>query len=90
MRWPTDVANPPEKQRVSQARRGRRPERLTQRESEVLACLAEGQTNKAIAARLGISPRTVQKHLQRIYAKLNVEGRTAAAVLVLQPSSRLT
>jgi len=53
--------------------------RLTSREQEVLGWLGSGKTDKDIGAILGISPRTVHKHLQRIYEKLGVETRTAAA-----------
>lgn len=53
---------------------------LTRREIEVLDRLREGLSNREIASKLGISTRTVQKHLQRIYAKLGVKGRTAAVV----------
>jgi len=53
---------------------------LTARERQVLAWLAAGKTDRDIAAILGCSHRTVQKHLQRIYEKLGVETRTAAAV----------
>ncbi len=53
---------------------------LTVREREVLNWLGGGKTDKDIAAILTISPRTVQKHLQRIYEKLGVETRTAAVV----------
>lgn len=55
---------------------------LTKREKEVLDHLAEGCSNNAIALRLGISARTVQKHLQRIYAKLAVKSRIAAVVFM--------
>lgn len=58
-------------------------ERLTAREREVLRWLAGGKTDRDIAAILGISPRTVHKHLQRIYEKLGVETRTAAVVRAL-------
>lgn len=51
---------------------------LTQRESEVLCWVAQGKTNPEIGTILGISPRTVQKHLERIYARLDVENRHAA------------
>jgi DNA-binding CsgD family transcriptional regulator len=57
---------------------------LTRRESEVLQWVAAGKTDKAVAALLGCSPRTVHKHLQRIYAKLGVETRTAAVMRALQ------
>ena len=55
---------------------------LTQRESEVLTWVARGKTNKDIADILGMSPRTVNKHLEHIYVKLGVETRTAAAAFV--------
>lgn len=57
---------------------------LTRRESEVLQWVAAGKTDKAVAAHLDCSPRTVHKHLQRIYAKLGVETRTAAVMRALQ------
>lgn len=63
---------------------------LTERERSVLDRLAEGRSNKDIAHRLGISARTVQKHLQRIYAKLGVKGRTATALLVMRWASQVT
>ena len=53
---------------------------LTGREHEVLCWLAGGKTDRDIGDILGISPRTVHKHLQRIYEKLGVETRTAAVV----------
>jgi DNA-binding NarL/FixJ family response regulator len=54
---------------------------LTTREGEVLAWLSKGKTNRDIAQILGLSPRTVDKHLEQIYAKLGVENRTAAAAI---------
>lgn len=54
---------------------------LTQRESEVLLWIARGQSNIEIAMSLGISPRTVKKHLEHIFIKLGVKTRLAAAVL---------
>jgi DNA-binding CsgD family transcriptional regulator len=56
---------------------------LTEREREVLHWLAGGKTDRDIAEILGISPRTVHKHLQRVYEKLGVETRTAAVMRVL-------
>jgi DNA-binding CsgD family transcriptional regulator len=47
--------------------------------------LAAGKTDRDIGAILGISPRTVHKHLQRIYARLGVETRTAAVMRWLGP-----
>ena len=54
--------------------------RLTVREAEVLRWLSGGKTDRDIGCILGISTRTVHKHLQRIYEKLGVETRTAAVV----------
>ena len=54
---------------------------LTERECEVLLWLAKGKTNRDIGDILGISPRTVNKHLEHIYIKLGVETRAAAASL---------
>lgn len=57
---------------------------LTPRETEVLGWLGGGKTDRDIADILGISPRTVHKHLQRIYEKLGVETRTAAVVRAMR------
>lgn len=57
---------------------------LTRREAEVLAWVAEGKTAWEVSVILGLSARTVEKHLERIYAKLGVETRTAAAASALQ------
>jgi DNA-binding CsgD family transcriptional regulator len=56
---------------------------LTPREREVVRWLAAGKTDRDIAALLGCSHRTVQKHLERVYAKLGVETRTAAVMRAL-------
>ncbi len=56
---------------------------LTTREAEVLHWVALGKTNRDVGDILGMSPRTVDKHLQHVFAKLHVETRTAAASLVL-------
>jgi DNA-binding CsgD family transcriptional regulator len=53
---------------------------LTPREREVLQWVSEGKTDRQIAAILGASVRTVQKHLENAYVKLGVENRTAAAL----------
>jgi DNA-binding NarL/FixJ family response regulator len=52
---------------------------LTERELEVLRHLAAGETNRAIAADLVLSERTVDRHVSNIFAKLAVSSRTAAA-----------
>lgn len=51
----------------------------TRREGEVLALAAEGWTNRQIGRRLGITERTVRKHLGAVYDKAGVRGRAAAA-----------
>ena len=55
--------------------------KLTLREAEVLYWVAKGKTNRDIGDILGSSPATVKKHLERVYVKLGVETRTAAANL---------
>jgi DNA-binding NarL/FixJ family response regulator len=55
-------------------------EELTDRELEVLALVGRGFTNKAIGVQLGISDRTVQGHLARIFTKLNASSRTEAVM----------
>jgi DNA-binding response OmpR family regulator/DNA-binding CsgD family transcriptional regulator len=57
---------------------------LTPREAEVLSWLAKGKTNRDIGDILGMSPRTVNKHLEHIYEKLGVETRAAAAALAMR------
>ena len=52
---------------------------LTTREEQVLALLAQGRTNAAIASELGISVRTVGSHVAAILRKRQLENRTAAA-----------
>ena len=58
--------------------------RPTLRESEVLYWIVKGKTNRDIGDILGSSPATVKKHLERIYEKLGVETRTAAASVAMQ------
>jgi DNA-binding CsgD family transcriptional regulator len=55
---------------------------LTRREREIVDALAEGCSNAEIAERFRIAPTTVRKHLENIYAKLDVHTRTAAAARV--------
>lgn len=60
---------------------------VTPREREVLAWLAAGKTDREIGEILGMSVRTVQKHLQHIYEKLGVETRTAAVMRAIKLGS---
>ena len=61
---------------------------LTPREAEVLAWLARGKSSRDIADILNLSPRTVNKHLEQMYAKLGVENRAAAATLAVRTVGR--
>jgi DNA-binding CsgD family transcriptional regulator len=54
---------------------------ITGREREVLQLLADGRSNKEIAARLGLSPNTVKTHVARLFEKLRVARRTEAIQL---------
>ncbi|MEK8031748.1 response regulator transcription factor [Ideonella sp. DXS29W] len=56
---------------------------LTTREAEVLYWVIQGKTNRDIGDILGASPATVKKHLERVFGKLGVETRTAAASLAM-------
>ncbi|WP_448585113.1 response regulator [Thermaurantiacus sp.] len=67
------------KVRLLEARSG-----LTRREAEVLLWVSYGKTNRMISAILGISPRTVNKHLDQIFRKLGVETRAAASAVAVR------
>lgn len=54
---------------------------LTPREAEVLYWLTLGKTNRDISAILGLSARTVNKHLEQIFQKMGIDNRTSAAVM---------
>lgn len=70
----TPSSSPGERNRVN----------LTEREQEVLAGIARGERSKEIAARMGISRRTVEAYLTSIYAKLQVDSRSAAIVAAIE------
>jgi DNA-binding CsgD family transcriptional regulator len=57
---------------------------LTAREVEVLRLVAAGKTNRAIAADLFLSERTVDRHVSNIYAKLGLSSRSAAAAFAVE------
>ncbi len=56
---------------------------LSAREAEVLLWIARGKPNKDVSDILGISPRTVNKHLEQVFTKLGVENRASAAALAV-------
>lgn len=58
--------------------------KLTAKEAEVLYWVVKGKTNKDIGEILGSSPATAKKHLERVYVKLGVETRTAAAGVAIK------
>ena len=60
------------------------PEKLTERETEVLRLLAEGKSNRGIAAELFISETTVKTHVSNIFQKLGVPSRTQAALYAIR------
>lgn len=66
------------------ARRVEGPAGLTRREIDVLRLLARGSSNKDIAARLVISPKTAGTHIEHIYAKLGVSSRAEAGLFAVQ------
>lgn len=57
---------------------------LTAREREVLARIADGASNRAVAAHLGLSPKTVNRHVENIFDKLGVSSRAAAVAKALK------
>ena len=63
--------------------------RLTDREFQILGCLARGASNKSIARELGITDTTVKVHLRMIFKKLGVTNRTQAAFFARERSGRL-
>jgi DNA-binding NarL/FixJ family response regulator len=73
-----------EAQRENALEEGERPQPLSPREMEILRCVTRGLHNKAIAQELGISHQTVRNHITSILTKLNVRGRTQAAVYALK------
>jgi DNA-binding NarL/FixJ family response regulator len=60
------------------------PAGLTEREVEVLRLIARGRVNKQVAAALGISPKTVGRHVEHIYAKAGVTTRAGATLFAME------
>ena len=73
-----DVARPPDDGTIPPAPVPDLAEQLTNRELEILALLATGQSNQSIARRLFISLDTVKKHVSHVLGKLGAGNRTAA------------
>lgn len=69
---------------AAQAETLRRHFGLTLREAEVLVWIARGKSNRDIGDILGLSPRTVNKHLEQVFAKLGVENRASATALAIR------
>jgi DNA-binding response OmpR family regulator/DNA-binding CsgD family transcriptional regulator len=72
-------ASDPESLQQEQAQTLQRALNLTAREAEVLLWISRGKSNRDISDILGISPRTVNKHLEQVFEKLGVENRASAA-----------
>jgi DNA-binding CsgD family transcriptional regulator len=62
----------------------RRPAGLSERECEVLGLIARGLTTKQVARRLGITPKTCDHHIQRLYGKAGVSTRAGATLYALE------
>ena len=71
-------------EQLSQAEAAKPAGGLTAREVQVLALVAKGETNKAIAAELVLSERTVERHVSNIFNKLGVSSRAAATAHAYQ------
>jgi DNA-binding NarL/FixJ family response regulator len=74
----------PDVARVRQLSRSSDPGTLTAREAEVLRLVATGMTNRAIAAELFLSEKTVARHVSNIFTKLDVSSRAAATAYAFQ------
>jgi DNA-binding NarL/FixJ family response regulator len=63
-------------------------QQLTGRETDILRLVAEGLSNKEVAARLSLQEKTVKHHMTRVLAKLKVRNRTEAALLMREARER--
>jgi DNA-binding NarL/FixJ family response regulator len=66
------------------AARRPRPAGLTERQVVVLRLVAAGRTNRQIADELTLSPRTVEHHVQDVYARIGVSSRAGAAMFAME------
>ena len=78
------AADPQPTGRLAAAPAGLRPAGLSERECEVLSLLARGLATKQVARRLGISPKTCDHHIQRLYGKVGVSTRAGATLFALE------
>ncbi|MBD5655056.1 MAG: helix-turn-helix transcriptional regulator, partial [Candidatus Eremiobacteraeota bacterium] len=62
------------------------PEPLSERQAEIAAMVARGNSNREIASTLGLSPRTVEAHVVAIFNKLGVRSRLELTVALLHPA----
>jgi DNA-binding NarL/FixJ family response regulator len=69
---------------TTRSRRGTWPAGLSDREVEVLRLISLGSSNREVAKQLVISPKTVGRHVENIYAKIGVSTRAAAALFAVQ------
>jgi DNA-binding NarL/FixJ family response regulator len=69
---------------IGSTRPTQRPAGLTQREIEVLCLIADGRSNKEVAAQLHLSAKTVSRHITNIYNKIGVTSRAAATAFVFE------
>jgi DNA-binding NarL/FixJ family response regulator len=79
-----DAQPPTQPSTVEEPAAATSPDPLTPRETEVLACLAAGKTNRKIAQELHLSLSTVKRHVEHILPKLKVSDRTQAAVKAIE------
>jgi DNA-binding CsgD family transcriptional regulator len=80
----------PDLARIRTLRANRKPSDshiLTAREREVLALMAAGGSNRTIAGKLGLSPKTVNRHVENIFGKLGVSSRAAAVAKGLKTNT---
>ncbi|WP_276319893.1 response regulator transcription factor [Egibacter rhizosphaerae] len=77
-------AGPTPRTTASGSWRDRRPAGLSDREVEVLRLVARGLSNREVAERLVISPRTAEHHVQHAYAKIGVSTRAAAGLFAME------
>lgn len=75
----SEIAVDSEAQQAQQARLLQQSLALTAREADVLLWISRGKSNRDVSEILGISPRTVNKHLEQVFEKLGVENRSSAA-----------